>query len=166
VYNGPALPVVSGSMGNTVSYKRLSITARITYKLGHYMRRESVNYFNFYNYGQGHSDFSRRWQKPGDEAYTYVPAMDYPTVSTRQTFYSGSEVLVIKADNVRLQYINASYRLSRTDWKRLPFKQAELYCVVNNIGVLWKANSEGIDPEYQYGLSPARTISFGLKTQF
>lgn len=165
-YSGPALPKLYGNMGNTISYKGLSLSFRISYKFGHYYRRESIVYSTLFESLKGHSDFEMRWQKAGDEAYTYVPAMAYPNVTSRQTFYTGSEVLVSKGDNIRLQYIHLSYRLNNKQYKWLPVKNAEVYANASNLGVLWKADKQVTDPEYRNGLPPAMNISFGLRTQF
>lgn len=165
-YHGSALPTHFGSFGNTLSYKNFSLTARLTYKLGYYFRRSSINYNNLYRNGDGHSDYVNRWQKPGDEAFTDVPSLVYPANSRRESFYSGSAALVERGDHVRLAYLTASYALTKANWKQLPFQRLEAYANVSNLGLLWSANNKGIDPDFHLGrfaLPPARTISFGLK---
>ncbi|MFC3157129.1 hypothetical protein ACFOEQ_00395 [Chryseobacterium arachidis] len=62
------------------------------------------------NYG-GHGDYYKRWQNPGDELTTNVPAMVYPGVNVADQYYLNSEVLVSKGDHIRLQDINLSYNL-------------------------------------------------------
>lgn len=44
IYNGPANPTVFGSLRNDFLYKSFSLSINITYKLGYYFRRPSVNY--------------------------------------------------------------------------------------------------------------------------
>ncbi len=166
VYNGPAMPVVFGSMGNTLQWKNWSLIARLTYEFGFYFQRTSISYSAMFANENGHADFAKRWQKPGDELITDVPSMTYPINSTRDAFYSGSQTLVDKGDNIRLQYLNFGY-----EWfiknKRMPFSNMQIYAVANNLGILWKANKDGLDPDYRNGvLPPSKNISLGIKIGF
>lgn len=165
-YMGPALPRVFGSLGNTVSYTGLSLTVRLSFKAGYYFMRSSINYSNLFGSRQGHADFARRWQQAGDEAFTDVPSMVYPAVSRRDQFYNASEILVEKGDHIRLQYITLNYNL-KTALKKLPLNMLELYMTANNLGLLWKANNKGIDPDYpDYGQLPARNYTIGVRANF
>ncbi|MEJ8802138.1 SusC/RagA family TonB-linked outer membrane protein [Pontibacter sp. H249] len=169
VYHGSALPTYFGSLGSTLAYKRFSLTARLSYKLGYYFRRESVNYGNLYSTGLAHADYTARWQQPGDETNTYVPSQVYPAIGNRDTFYAGSGVLVERGDHVRLQYLTASYDLSATEGRKLPFQRLQVYANAQNLGLLWTANKLGIDPDYnlsRYALPQARSYSLGLKAFF
>ncbi|MGN6603444.1 MAG: SusC/RagA family TonB-linked outer membrane protein [Ginsengibacter sp.] len=165
-YVGSAIPTHYGSLINTVSYKGFSVNFCITFKLGYYFRRASINYSNLYKYWAGNADFANRWQKPGDELTTNVPSMTYPAVSARDNFYAGSEVLVYKGDHVRLQYINLEYEFTRERFPKLPLRSIQLYGNANNIGILWRANKDHIDPDYNYGLYPLPqplAWSFGIR---
>ncbi len=138
----------------------------IVYKLGYYFRRNSINYTNLFTSAQGSSDYGKRWQNPGDELQTNVPSTDFTTNSARDNFYAGSSVLVDKGDHIRLQYINLSYDINKQQWHGLPIKSLQIYANVNNIGILWRANKDHIDPDHNYGLYPLvnpRTYSIGLR---
>lgn len=166
---GSAIPTSYGSFINTFGFKDFSLDVGITYKLGYWFRRSSVNYTDLIVSRNGHSDFAQRWQKPGDEAFTDVPFFDGTTDSSRDAFYSGSGVLVEKGDHVRLQFVNLSYTLNKSRWTGLPLNQLQLYCSVNNLGILWRANSQGLDPDYSWGtasLQPTAAYSIGLRAQF
>ncbi|MFA6071643.1 MAG: TonB-dependent receptor, partial [Janthinobacterium sp.] len=166
VNSGRYNPPVFGSLTNEFSWKNISLTMNLTYKLGHYFRRSSINYYNLLNTGwqASHTDFAERWQKPGDEIRTDVPALVYPIDFARESLYSQSEVLIEKADHVRIQYINLSYTLNKSEFRRLPFKTLQLYGYANNIGIIWRANNKGIDPEYPYlSFPPPRTFSVGAR---
>jgi hypothetical protein len=116
------------------------------------------------------ADFSKRWQQPGDEAYTNVPSMIYPlSNSRRDDFYAGSEVNVLKGDNIRLQYIRLSWELSNNQNKRLPYRNLTLYANAENLGILWRANKEGLDPDYGRGNAaypPPKRFAIGIKADF
>ena len=168
IYNGPARPQIFGGVINHFSYKEFALSVSISYKLHYYFRAGSINYFNFYNYLLGHSDFSMRWQKPGDENNTNVPSMpDLTTLnSSRDYFYNNSEVTVKKGDFVRIQDINLSYNLTKSQSRNLPVDNLQFYLYLNNVGLLWKANKEGLDPDYPSGIPVSRSISLGIKTNF
>jgi TonB-linked SusC/RagA family outer membrane protein len=165
-YIGPALPVLFGSLGNTFSYKGISLTVRLAWKGGYYFMRNSINYSNLFGSRQGHGDYALRWQKPGDELNTTVPSMVYPAVSRRDQFYNNTEVLVERADHLRLQYITLDYDF-KTAFKRLPFSNLVFYINMNNICIIWRANKHGIDPDYRdNSILPSRNIAFGLRANF
>lgn len=166
-YFGPRLPVFYGSLGNTISYGAFSASVRVAYSFGNYFRRQSINYSAAASGTSTHSDYSKRWQNPGDELVTNVPSSVYPLVTARDNFYTASETLVEKADCIRLQYINIGYNISKKDYRWLPINNMELFLNVNNVGIIWRANKYGIDPDYTYtsSLVPApRNVAFGLRT--
>lgn len=166
-YHGPLLPVFSGALANTVAYKNLSLTARITYKLGYYYRKESINYSNLFSSGRGHSDYDLRWQQPGDEQFTDVPSMIYPAVSNRDAFYAGSEVLVRKGDHIRLQYINLAWQWEKNKTAWLPFRSVKFFMVMSNLGIIWRAEKDKADPDYPASvIPPAASFSVGFNCNF
>ncbi len=168
-YFGSAIPTTYGSFINTFTVKDFSLDIGITYKLGYWFRRSSVNYTDLIVSRNGHSDFAVRWQKPGDELYTDVPTFDGSTNSARDAFYNGSEVLVEKGDHLRLQFVNLNYTLNKSKWTGLPLNQLQLYCSVNNLGILWSANKKGLDPDYSWGrasLKPSSAYTIGLRAHF
>lgn len=165
---GSALPTKYGSIINTISFKNISMDIGITYKLGYWFRRSSINYTNLISSRSGHSDYAQRWQKTGDEQFSNVPSNPYIANSARDAFYLASETLVEKGDHIRLQYINLSYE-PNCSWMNIPVKSLVIFGAVNNIGVIWSDNRQGLDPDYAFGnesLKPVATYSFGLRVKF
>jgi TonB-linked SusC/RagA family outer membrane protein len=164
-YSGSAIPTVFGSMGNTFAYKNLSVTIRLTYKLGYYFRRESINYPNLFSGWEGNSDYAQRWRQPGDEATTNVPAFVYPFTTAMQSLYTFSEPLIERADHIRLNYIQFNYDLNKNTKKWLPFKTCSLYANMTNLGLLWRANKQNLDPDFVSGFSipQPKTYTLGLR---
>lgn len=158
-YNGPARPVAYGALRNTFTYGQLSVSANITYKLGYYARRESVNYNSVLSGTGGHGDYGLRWQQPGDEARTQVPSQPASTNSNRDSFYAYSSQLVEKGDNIRLQDIRLSYDFTRS---------VQLYIYAANLGILWKATHSKLDPDAMAGgtIPLPKTLAIGLKADF
>nr|WP_199080319.1 SusC/RagA family TonB-linked outer membrane protein [Pedobacter sp. ASV19] len=163
VYNGSATPSFFGSLRNTISFKNISLSANIAYRLGYYFRKNTVN-FGAVAQGIGsHGDYSLRWQKPGDELSTIVPSMPATPNYLRQNFYTYSDVLVDKADHIRLQDINLAYTLPKNIVSKLNCTGIQFYLYANNLGLIWKANHFNLDPDYQLSGPPPRTLSLGCK---
>lgn len=164
IYIGPTTPTYFGSMINTFSWKNISLSVNISYKMGHYFKKPSLSYYQLTRTGEGNQEYSKRWQKPGDETITNVPSFIYPISSNRDGFYNLSEINVLKADHVRLHYLSLTYTLINLSSKKLPFKYLQLYTNAANLGILWRANKEKLDPEYPATLKPMRACSFGIRT--
>lgn len=168
LYNGPAIPTHFGSFRNSFGIGHFSIGFNIVYKLGYYFRKPSIDYSALFNNWIGNVDFKKRWVNPGDEHITQVPSMPPAgTSSTRDFVYTYSNILVEKGDNIRFQDINFSYEFDHDLYKWIPFKKTSLYGYINNIGFIWRANKDKIDPDYIYQPYPTpTTYSIGLKIQF
>lgn len=166
VYMGPASPPFFGSWRNSFYWKNLSFSFNVLFKMGYVFRRSSINYYALYNGDKGNRDYDKRWQKPGDEKITNVPSMRYPlSDNNRDLFYQNSVVLVEKGDHIRLQDIQLSYDLKKKANSWLPVRAMRFYAYANNIGIIWKANHYGIDPDYVQGIPAPRTLAVGLKIE-
>jgi TonB-linked SusC/RagA family outer membrane protein len=166
IYHGTKKPVIFGSLGNTFSWLNITLSVWLRYNFDYYFRRESVNYSSlFEGSARNNRDYIHRWKKPGDEKHTSVPSMIYPNPGARNTFYELSEILVDRGDNIRLQYINISYLLTQEQIPHLPFQSIKCFVYLNNLGIVWRANKDHLDPDQ--GLSPLqKSYSIGLNIQF
>jgi len=169
-YHGPAQPKFFGGFQNTVTFKQFALSFQINYKFGHFFNPRSIYYNLFFTSGRGHSDYVNRWQHPGDEALTNVPSFSSLTanISNRDNFYNSTEVLIQKADHIRLQDVNFSYTASGKLIRSLGLKSLNLFVYARNLGLLWKANHLGLDPDYAYiGAIPLpKNYSVGLRANF
>lgn len=75
-------------------------------------------------------------------------------------------------DHIRLQDVSLAYTLDKSNWKKIPFAQIQLYVYANNLGILWRKSDYGLDPDVVptinnrlLNLTP-KSISFGIKTNF
>lgn len=167
IFHGSSRPTEFGAVRNTFSFRNLSVSFNISYRLGYYFRRNSINYSTLWLGQGGHGDYQLRWQKPGDEKYTQVPSMPDKQDNNRNILYHFSEALVEKGDHIRFQDISVSYDLLGSEIPRSPFNKIQLYLYANNIGVLWKATKKDLDPDYTKAFSPpVRTVSAGIKIDF
>jgi len=162
-YNGSAVPLYFGSFSNSFSFKHIELSANIRYELDYYFRRPSMSYTNFVGGGGGYGDYAQRWQKPGDELHTNVPAFIYPVDSFSDSFYANSSTLVSRGDNIRLQDVTLSYTLPNVAHY---FKNFRIYANAYNLGIIWRANKYGIDPDYGNYMPTPKTFTVGLNTSF
>src|SRR6185437_5883816 len=153
---GPSSPPIFGSLINTFSYKNVSLSVNLIYKFGYYFQKAALSYSALVNYGTGTKDYDKRWTKPGDELKTNVPSFVYPVDDNRENFYALSEATVLKADNIRIQYLNLSWLLP---FKNNRFRNIELYVNASNLGIIWRANKENLDPDYPANLPPEKSYA-------
>ena len=165
VYHGLSVPPIYGSIRNTLTWKEWSLSANILWKGNYYYRRSSIDYGAFVSSGLAHRDVAARWQKAGDEVWTNVPSIPTKTVSNRDQYYNNAEILVERADHVRLKDISLSY-----DFKKLNLKGiggVRLYVYANDLGIIWKKSKVDLDPEYPLAaILPSRSFSIGLNVNF
>lgn len=164
----PALPTFFGALSNTFEWKRISLMVNITYQMGYYFMKPSFYYFTLFGAGAviGSADYEKRWQKSGDEKTTNVPSMIYPDNSSRDLFYNSSTALIRRAGNIKLQFIHVGYEFNKSDSPSFPIKGLQLYFNASNLGMLWCANKEKIDPDYKNVPEPGKTFAIGLRADF
>ena len=166
-YIGSTSPTVFGSILNSFIFRQLTLSINLTYKLGYYFRKSVISYSQLISSGIGNSDYAKRWQKSGDELTTSVPSFNYPSDQNRDGFYAASEVNVLKADHLRLQFINLAYYLGNASGNGLLDRNhIQVYINAANLGVIWRANKEKLDPDYAPGLPPEKTIAIGIRANF
>jgi TonB-linked SusC/RagA family outer membrane protein len=167
---GSARPTVYGSWRNAISFKGITLSANVIFKMNYYFKRSSISYGGLFNGWVGNMDFLKRWQQPGDEHRTNIPSM--PTEVTnfdpnRDSFFNNSDALATKGDHIRLQDITISYDMNSGFLLKRGIQSARLYAYVNNIGILWRANRQGLDPDVFLGAMPnPRTYSLGINLGF
>lgn len=164
IYSGQALPKIYGSLINSFAWQRFSINFCLSYSLGYYFRKPSISYSALYASGSGHSDFSKRWLKEGDELITNVPSMVYPADYRRDNFYLLSEATVGRGDNIRLQFINLSYTFNPGHQdKSSIFSNLKLYAIASNLGIIWKKEKNLVDPDFPSSVPPPANYTIGLE---
>lgn len=162
VYIGRFTPLVNGSLGNNFAWRKFSVAIRFSFKLGYFFSREGVSYVNFQNQGITHSEYSERWQMPGDEASTNVPSFRYPTSTVRDAFYRSSEIMAERGDHIRFEYVQFSYHLNARFLRNTFLASTQVYANISNLGIIWRANKKGLDPDYT-SFAPQRQYSIGIR---
>jgi len=188
-FMGTYQPVWNGGLSNVFTYGGLSLSANIVYSLGHVMRKDVTESFSGrithvneagtgfgFKTGNLLADFADRWINPGDEKFTNVPSYDANSSDAQSrrdvTYYSRADINVVSASYIKMRDITLSYSLPSLWIKKLKADQVTLRAQVSNI-MLWKANKDGIDPEFQEASLAFRnlrinqgSVSFGLNVKF
>ena len=165
-YHGPARPTLFGSVRNTFSYKGFSLSANISFRMGYWFRRSSVQYTSILTGRGGHADYALRWQNPGDEGMTQVPSEPISLDVNRDTFYRNSEVLIEKGSHVRFQDIRLGYLAGKkTSGMLSSFARLEIFLYANNLGMIWKATDSDWDPDFGWAI-PRRSLALGVNLEF
>lgn len=168
-YHGSGLPIYYGAFRNSFKWKNLDLSFNISYKLGYYFRKSALSYVQLFNNGIGTSDFNKRWQKIGDELTTNIPVMEYPLNSLRDQFFTRTSANVLRADNIRLEDVNIGYSFKNHLLDKLFIKNMKVYANISRVGIIWKATSEKLDPDFNTGNAiypPSRHITFGFNLDF
>lgn len=160
-FHGSARPVYYGFLNNQLNYKAFSMFIGVSFRAGHYIRKETIHYDNLFNSWISHSDFERRWVSPGDEKITNIPSMVYPSNLSRDRFYTLSTATIKKGDVLRLDHIQVSYRFSNVFSS---LRSCNMSLNVNNLGVIWSAVGKSKDPDV-LGIPPSKsfTLSFNIQ---
>ncbi|RKE52301.1 SusC/RagA family TonB-linked outer membrane protein [Sphingobacterium detergens] len=165
---GVSVPPLFGSLRNDFSWKGLALSVLVSWKSGYVFRRSThspgLEHTIVYSY---HMDYLDRWRKKGDEAHTYIPA-----TSSISTENFGPDInkfanFVSKGDHIRLQDIRLSYVFPKHARLFSGIRNMSINAYARNLGILWKSNKQGIDPDYvESDYIAPRTFALGLQVDF
>ena len=152
VIAGEKVPPFTASSVNSLQYGPLSLGVSLELKTGHVFRRTTMSNTGELS-GYYHRDYHRRWKEAGDERLTGVlPGSDVRNadVDSQSALVSYSEYVVEPGDVLRLRNVQLSYRTSGPH-RALPLlscvKNLTVSVMASHIGILWRANKAGIDPD-------------------
>jgi hypothetical protein len=135
-------PPFYGTLLNNLQWKRFSMSFNMSFKANYFFKSPVTSPIDLFKNWRGGNDFSSRWKQPGDELTTNVPSLVYsndPNFIERHSFYRASEIVVEKADQVRLEDINISYLIINNGAKKVPFKQLSISAFFNGLNILiWR----------------------------
>jgi hypothetical protein len=166
-----------GGWSNDFRYKEFTLNVQMAYYLGHKFLKYSIGNYPanssttnpFVGVLGTQTDLAYRWRVAGDEANTDVPGLGASSNSISR--YQYSDLLVRDAGNVRLQQIAFSYALPNKYLKRTPFAALSASVSARNLGLIWRANKDGLDPDYinttsYSNLPPTKNFVFGINATF
>jgi len=149
-YSGRRSAPIYGSLQNTFRYKNWSMFVMATYSFGSVFRAPvSTQYPSsrklYYNTS---ADIANRWQKAGDEAHTIVPGVAGAYAGTSVMRYAYSDINIQSGDYIRLREISLAYQLPSEMAGKVFAKNIKVSGAVRNLGLIWKKNKLGLDPDY------------------
>lgn len=166
VYIGSTAPTYFGALNQQVSWKFLSLSFNITFRAGYKFRKPAYTSGGMLG-GDMNADYYTRWQQPGHELVTSIPKFvytDYPQYADRDVFYSNAEIHYLNGAHARLQYVNLVCSVPRISRKiKL---DTQFFFNAANLGILWRQNKEGFDPDYPNTPQPSKQYTAGLRLNF
>lgn len=173
VYMGTLTPKYFGGFFNTFTYKGLSLYVGITYKLGYIFQKPTISQQPASRYGGANyeinEDMAKRWREAGDEAKTDVPRLGTDNNSFQR--YRGADIHVQKGDHIRLKEISLTYELPSKWVNKIMLGSANIGFTATNLGLIWKKNNVGIDPDFipntrDLRMAPTPSYNFSLNLNF
>lgn len=164
-HHGSVIPLYYGAFRNTLQWKSISLSANILYKFKYKLvRAYSGSSGLFSTLTDPMPEYANRWQKPGDEEWTNIPSVKLSTDNGLMNFfYQRSSARVISGDHIRLEDIRLDYRIPK---QGKVIRNLQIYCNINNLGIIWRKNKLGIDPESVDLPPPPKTITLGFNVGF
>lgn len=168
-YQGGLMPKYYGGFSNIISYKNFELYFLFTFKAGHKFIRPTIDYISNLQFTRvAHSDWARRWKKPGDESITDVPAIDPLHIDVRR--YYQSDLFIENASYIRWRDISLTYSVPIKKKMKKVIESLSLSLSAKNL-TIWTANRYGIDPDYipnvnTITLPPARSFAFMIRAKF
>ena len=149
-------PTISGSLGNTLTYKGFRLNVFFTFSGGNVVRLDPVFSARYTDLTATTREFKNRWTMPGDEHRTNIPAI----LSYRQYYedtnlqyaynaYNYSTERVAKGGFVRLKEISCSYDFPKKLISPLKLSSLSLKLQATNLCLLYADKKlNGQDPEF------------------
>lgn len=173
-YAGRTTPSWTGGLNQTLRYKGLSLYVQVVGKFDYVFLPPTLGVTpsarRFFGYDLN-ADVDRRWRQPGDEATTSVVGLLGATGNSYIRYFN-SDQRVQRGDHARLREVSLRYTLPAELLGHVGFvKGVNLGVAARNIGLLWRRNSLGIDPDFlpntqQLSLPPAVSYVFSLNANF
>jgi hypothetical protein len=149
----PFIAPAFGGITNRITYKNFTLSALVTYKFGHVFQESLKAKFPVIRGSSGtqvhHKDVANAWTP--ENTNTNIPAMARSASESssiyRERAFLFSNYAMHDAAHVRLKDITLNYQLGKGALKKLGISSASFMFQVRDLGLLWTANKEGIDPE-------------------
>lgn len=193
--SGQRVPLSQGGIGTSVRWKDLTFNLFFSYSLGNKVRLNNL----YSNAGQTtpkpqqnmSKDFVDRWQKPGDEKTTNIPALtnnrlddvafspsflgdgaafQYDFALNRWQMYNYSDLRVADGSHLRLRTASVSYNLPKKWITGLGLSHANVRLEGYNLFLIASKELRGQDPaQMSFGsraVPPLPSYSFSLNLSF
>lgn len=175
-YLGTTVPPLFGSFSNTLKYKGLELSFMFIFNAGHRLRNDINTQYTYRLTGELHNDFAKRWQRPGDELKTNIPAyfkLDNTSINESDvlSLYKYADINVLNASYIKLRDIALTYHFPKSITSAIRAENMSVRVQASNLCLI-ALNGEGIDPEAFYLSGGSRGerynpyFTFGLNIGF
>ncbi|MEP1096259.1 MAG: SusC/RagA family TonB-linked outer membrane protein [Cyclobacteriaceae bacterium] len=179
IFEGSTEPRTSGGFTNTFTYKGLSLSVLLSYKLGYKIRLNDAFFETYSDFDALPGQLVDRWSVPGDEALTNIPVIvdrnvaqaDGNVVLAYRLFNKSTE-RVADGDYVRLKTVRLSYNIPSTFTQRIGLASGNVSLEAQNLVLLYsdRENLRGQDPEFfssgGVSLPQPKLITFSINVGF
>lgn len=185
-------PYMSGSLTTQLTYKNFRLGGTFTYNLGAKTRLFRMFDDNFEPQNNVNRDFMDRWQHPGDELRTNIPALltynsaaywkynyqHYSALNDNiQTFatdyyqmYDYSDIRVVSANYLKCSNLSLTYRFGKEILEKLSMSRLEFTLSGSNLFTICSKKLRGQTPTQggfsEVQLSDRPTYSLTLNVSF
>ncbi|MDR2131354.1 MAG: SusC/RagA family TonB-linked outer membrane protein [Odoribacteraceae bacterium] len=190
VRSGAPTPTLTGGLNLSLRYKNLRVRAGFTFSVGGVDRLPAL-----YNGEYDHvfdpiynvsKELSNRWKKPGDEAFTNIPALydriafqdlvkrssstggKIRTTTNGTDLYDRSDIMIAPTDNLRMNNLNISYLLPDNFVNLLGVHNMDISFQATNLFLIADKAWRGRDPEQSgsANVRPPSTFTLGVNMSF
>ena len=198
IETGNREPKFQGSLYTTLRYKRLSLSTNLIYSFGNKIRMFELYtpIINGVNSDKNvRKEFVDRWQRPGDEKKTIIPALiskgdpNYSSYnshwSTTQaadnagipafgsslwSMYDKSDIRVVPGDYLKMSNLSMTYNFPTKALEKTMFKSCRLSLAMSNVFTIASKKLNGQDPTQagfsSINMSQRPSYTFALDVSF
>ena len=156
VYEGPTDPTITGSLGNSFTYKNWHLNIFATYAFGNKVRLDPSFHSTYSDLDAMPKEFKNRWTMSGNENFTNIPAIPDlrqiqadPYLSYAYNAYNRSTERVAKGDFIRMKEISLTYDFPKTWLSALHLNNASIKLQGTNLFLIYSDKKlNGQDPEF------------------
>lgn len=156
IYEGPTDPTITGSLGNTFSWKNFKLNVFMTYSFGNVIRLDPVYSNRYSDLDAMPKEFINRWTVPGDENRTTVPViadirMNKSDIYLNRIYnaYNYSTDRIAKGDFIRMKEISLSYDFPKAWAEKMALSNLSLKLQATNLFLIYADDKlNGQDPEF------------------
>ena len=181
-YEGTVVAPHTAGLTLNLGWKDLMLTAYVNGRFGGKMQMPTFSYFYPDNNGQKASVSAQVGEVMNSDGTLIANpknAMPLPTVdgegkpidvSAYGSWSTANDIFsmnVESADYIYLQEIDLSYSLPSSLFKNRWMKSADIFCKLDNVGMIWAANSKSYHPDYLPGsYQPRLAFTMGVNVKF
>lgn len=155
-YEGPTDPTITGSLGNSLSWKGLKLNVFVTYSFGNKVRLDPVFSARYSDLDAMPKEFKNRWVLPGEEEFTSIPVIasirqynENSDLKYAYNAYNYSTERIADGGFIRLKEVSLAYDLPKKWINSLAVSNIQLKLQATNLFLLYADRKlNGQDPEF------------------